>query len=459
MGRVIKNILATTPIPIFNTIDDGDIVVANCFYVYKHYIVKALTTGTFSVDEGERFYPGYIHNCCSEELPVFSNWVSKKENGTIIYEPNPEFVDPRLFDYTTPAAYQIVEQDCTNVDNRKYMSTYHSTTNYYDTDTHFHLGNYLRQFKSETGINLMPFYNCYAGQTLDNIVLHSQDTIRITDTTKTPPSTSVVTNYDTPSYSDETDLSKKCYAVPIKFGKQYTIAIDSLTPVILRPIMYKDGRMLQTSTSEKYSDFPELEGSTVTYERASFRHPFLFQLNTNNYKLKQRERYLLLVIQVESSVDSSLVVLEGNYIHSVSRTLVDSSDEGTIDRSTVYTDSRGVIQTSPQALSLLQLNARTSYAFSDRLIEYLLQNVIASTTTQENNIKFVQDILSKSSSSYKDSLTSNEHHYGTWDTDISRLCLEFLQPYSNKSMYWDQDGNVNKDLEKLMEQKWKEYDS
>lgn len=459
MGRVIKNILATTPVPIFNTVDEGDIIVKNCFYIYKHYIIKALSTGTLLADDERHFYPGYIHGSPQDEPVVTSNWVTKVDNaGTVTYERNPDWVDGEQIlteeQYSTPASYQVVNHDCTNGDTKKYMSVYHSKTNYYDTETHYHLGNYLRHYRATTGINLMPFYNCYAGQTLDNVTLHEQDYIYVN------PEESVDSGYDscvssgadygTPSYSIESDATKKCYAVPIKFGKQYTIAIDSTRPVILRPIVYKDGNMVRASDSLVYSDYPELESATVVYSKTTYRHPFLFSIKTHRYDLKQRERYLLLAIQVDSSVDSTLTVLEGNYIHSVSRSVISYTDDSETDNSTVYTDVNEVIQHSPQALSLLQMNSKESYAFSDRLIEYLLHNVIDSETKQENNIKRIQDIVSNHDTIYNQGLHTGKYHYGTWDSRLPVSCLELLQPHSNGSMFWDQDGNINKDLEHVL---------
>lgn len=462
VGRVIKNILATTPVPIFNPIDEGDIVVKNCFYIYKHYIIKVLSTGTFFAKDQGHFYPGYIHGAPADEDVITSNWIPKVDDqGRVFYEQNPDWINGQQIwtedQYNNPASYQVVNHDCTNVglDSKKYMRTYHSTSNYYDSDTHYHLGDYLRYYKATTGINLLPYYNCYTGQTLDNVVLHEQDIIYGVPKQKTTRASlddvvALGTNYGTPSYSVTSDINKKCYAVPIKFGKQYTVAIDSVKPVILRPIVYKDGSMVRASNSLVYSDYPELEAATMSYSKTEFRKPFRFSVNTHRYDLKQRERYLLLVVQVDSNVDSTLTVLEGDYTHSVSRAVVSYTDDGSIDRSVVYTDTRTVIQHAPQALSLLQINSRETYAFSDRLVEYLLQNVIDSETQQENNLKRIQDIVRIHDPEYDSGLYMGKYHYGTWDDRLPAICLELLRPHSNYSLLWDQDGNINKDLEKIL---------
>ena len=464
MGRVIKNILATTPVPIFNSIDNGDIIIKNCFYLYKHYMIKALSTGTFYSNDEPHYYPGFIHGSPESEAVLLTQWIASvnSETGAVTYTLNDEFVNSKQVwvrtdeqdDFATDASYQIVNHNCTATEDRKYMSTYHSKTNYYDTETHYHLGNYLRYYKASTGIDLMPYYNCYAGQTLENVVLSSQDTVYNIDASGRLTGSALGVNYGSPSYMIKSDITKKCYAVPIKFGKTYTIAIDSNKPVIIRPIVYKDGRMVRASNSLVYSDYPEMEAATVTYDKTEFRKPIRYSVCTHRYDLKQRERYLLLVIQVDSTVDSSLAVLEGDYSHTISNSIVSYTDAGTFDRSDVYTDINHVIKKSPQALSLLQLNTRETYAFADRLIEYLLNNVIDSATTQENNIKRIQDIIRSYDTDYNVGLVTGRYHYGVWDNRLPQVCLELLQPHSNCSVYWDQDGNINKDLEALLTRGW-----
>ena len=452
MGRVIKNILATEKVPLFNCIDEGDVIVENCFYIYKHYVIKAITTGTFNVGDAPQFFAGHVHRSSTAENPVTSNFpanesswkVTIKEDGKIEYKHVDGFVDPTTIDYSLEASYQVVECNCYDTDKSKYMFSYHSKTNYYDSDTHYHLGNYLRFYNSKNNINLMPFYNCYSGDTLANVTLTEQDYKYWTPEWDSDTAYLVDLDYGTPSYSQHASEDKRCYAVPIRFGKEYTIAIDSDYPVILRPIVYKDGRMVRASSSLLYSDFPELEGATTSYSSTKFKHPFTFRVNTNSYKLKQRERYLLLAIQVDTQVKSSLVVLEGNYTSANSNQIIDPNSSG----STVSTDSDAPVEA--QALSLLQVNTRESFAFSDRLIEYLLQNVICSTDQFDCNIRMIQDIVSQIDNTYSYRIASKEFHPGVWDDRIPKICEQVLQQKSHKSMLWDQDGNINKDLEGLL---------
>lgn len=50
-----------------------------------------------------------------------------------------------------------------DTDKTKYTQTFESITDYYDSDTHEYLGNYLRAYRDIKGINLMPYYNCFSG--------------------------------------------------------------------------------------------------------------------------------------------------------------------------------------------------------------------------------------------------------------------------------------------------------
>jgi len=44
-----------------------------------------------------------------------------------------------------------------------------SKSSYYDSDTHYRLGRYLRYIRDVYNINLMPFYNCYNYKSVNNI--------------------------------------------------------------------------------------------------------------------------------------------------------------------------------------------------------------------------------------------------------------------------------------------------
>ena len=56
-SRYIKSLLAQTPLPVFESVVDGDQIIAGCYYVYKTFIIQCNTTGVIMVDEMEVLYP------------------------------------------------------------------------------------------------------------------------------------------------------------------------------------------------------------------------------------------------------------------------------------------------------------------------------------------------------------------------------------------------------------------
>ena len=111
-GRLIKNILCNTPIPIYDTVRPGDYIIRNCKYIYNNTLIQCTKSGLL------------------EEDAIFI-----------------------ALDY---AFYW-------GVDKLNHTERLKSNTSYYDSDTHQWLGRYLRAYKDMKGVNLMPFYNCFTG--------------------------------------------------------------------------------------------------------------------------------------------------------------------------------------------------------------------------------------------------------------------------------------------------------
>jgi hypothetical protein len=110
-----------------------------------------------------------------------------------------------------------------------------------------------------------------------------------------------------------------------------------------------------------------------------------------------------------------------------------------------------------QNLSLLRMNTRVSYAFSDRLLEYLLGNVITIDDNNLTNISKVQTALGMHFPSYRLSFLRGQHHKGVWDNDISRLITSLAEDYGKTNIIYDQDGNINRDTELLIYPKGESY--
>lgn len=185
-------------------------------------------------------------------------------------------------------------------------------SNVYDSYTHEYLGEYLRFHRDFLNLDLMPLYNCFSNRSCDKLKLKWS-----------------LTN-ETNVVFDTTDTNFKIYMVPVKLFKKYTIAIDSEYPIEMCCGIYGDYQ----DTREKFNRIPRL-----TYKRVSnsiFSQPFLYDLlaytddnstntlvenltsETNNnelIELAQNECDLKLFIKIPVENNSTIVVLEGDYLN------------------------------------------------------------------------------------------------------------------------------------------------
>lgn len=116
----IKNLLTSTPLPIFYTANPYTKLIADCIYYYNGstiYVTKS----------------GYIHDSSAKytelgRIPLNSSLIGATD----------KFISNSL---------------------------------YYDTKTHARLGEYLRWYRDLYGIDLFPFYNCFIPYVAEDIVL------------------------------------------------------------------------------------------------------------------------------------------------------------------------------------------------------------------------------------------------------------------------------------------------
>ena len=120
------------------------------------------------------------------------------------------------------------------------------------------------------------------------------------------------------------------------------------------------------------------------------------------------EKYLTMIIQMPSTITSAVLVLEGEY--SKNRLLLDYS------LPEIFNDENYV--TSPS--SLTTQSRSNSYAFNDRLLEYLLWNTITSQDKISKNTVRIQDAISSDICSqlngYK--IDRNDLDIGTWTANM-----------------------------------------
>ena len=298
----------------------------------------------------------------------------------------------------------------------KWTEKFNSNCSYYDANTHIWLGNLLRCYRDICQINLMPFYNCFCDLYNSKLLL-SNTGAKLVNT-----------------------ITDKVLQIPIKFNKTYTIALDCNSDVYMCPAVLSHYNPIVTSIDGTQVNLTDILCQRNNYEnvkhyvRMDFRRPITYQVkNTNedNAALWQRyEKNLYLLIQLPIENYSSVVVLEGDYTNThLTRQY---------DMLKIYDFSaKELNEILLSDLSLLQFSDKVSYPFTDRLIEYLLQNVITNRDTIAGNVRTTQEQV------YIDKLD------GVW-TEVLRAKI-FEQYFNNKNQYkLDINGFVDKDVEKFL---------
>lgn len=413
LSRFIKNLLANTSIPLLDVVHDGDYIIEGCTYLYNHKIINCTKSGTVkNIATAEKLYP-------SEDL--FPSDYLYPEIGI------------------APAQYEVQEEFREHKHARN-SYRYKSNVHWYDSATHKHLGNYLRYLRDLHGLDLMPFYNCYSAQELTDVALNIPEKDHLRPSNSLFPNTGVypgmLYDFDTNERTFEfgQNSNYKVIAIPVKFNKFYTFAIESDTDIYLRAVIYGDNGMVKIAEKddEYYSDL--LSNTYVTRASSHFNEPFLYKVETQNKELYSRQRDLYVILQISASNTSSIVVLEGDYTAEVA----------------ISTDSSSVRSYSIINPVLLAFNTQQQYAFSDRLVEYLLNNVITHEDQLSSNIVRVQQQLIQKDDYYRKLFTQNKTSAGVWDDQIRSATYRFISSQLKNYTLFDQDGYVNKDIEKLL---------
>ena len=413
MSKFIKGLLSTTNIPLLSFVNDGDYLYAGQTYIYNHLIIQCMSAGNLKIDNKGALYP-------SEDLYPNEGLFPGKGN--------------------IPARFKVLAH-YNNEDSSKYNYKYKSNISYYDSETHKHLGNYLRFLRDSQGLNLLPYYNCYNYQSIDNFSLYRKDNLIM--------------------YKQESMPQYKEIMIPIKFNTSYTIAIECPTDVLMRAIIYGPTGLTRRTTSSEYFFTDELNESGHFYANLQFDNPVLYSITNPSLDTLKREKYLYLVIQLPVQNNSSIAVLEGDYTMTKLKNIYAQEAENRSVYGNNYIPSKK-IQPVLGDYSLLTLNTRESYAFSDRLVEYLLGNVINKTEVLSGNIAKVQTTLAQLDNSFKSALNNKISTLGVWDDLISSHTIDLLNKYNKEiistdskqlrttGIYMrDMDGNINKDVEEF----------
>ena len=243
MSKFIKNLLEKEPIPLYDSVVDGDIIIENCLYIYKTFVIKCVKSGKLAVPVEDRLFP-------SDEIHP-SNYLVTVDPVVSLKTSSGEYVETRYF--MEDVAWFKVVANYTPETSTDYSKTYKSTFRYYDSYTHRYLGDYLRFYKTYKGIDLMPYYNCFTGEQLNDVhlvspakeVLHPANDLYPDKNIYTGMLRTYVLSNNQVTWGVGEDSLSTVYAIPVKFGKQYTIAVESESVVQLQAAMYTKTGMLK----------------------------------------------------------------------------------------------------------------------------------------------------------------------------------------------------------------------
>ena len=340
-SKFIKNLIATTYIPTVQVWKPGKVIKMGFTYITKNYIVKAVKDYTPADGVGPQ-----------SEL------------------------DANYFDILSPYVRGANYPGLT--------SNYVSNTDYYDSKTHHYLGNYLRYQRDINDLDLMAYYNCWCGETSDNIRIKNINLSAFSNEGYTANLT------ETNNLKD----GNKLLLVPIKYNTEYTIYINSSYPIYVGYI-YSNGSIISSSRS--------LETKVNIINRCSYTAPYLFKgvSNLNQDNAYIYERYLTMILQLPESVADKVLVLEGDYttnrlVFGYNKVRNEHTVNNIYNPDIVYGDKKSYIDNYSVdkyckiVPGLTRKMSDTSFAFSDRLIEYLLLNVIDNMDSIYQNVERIQ---------------------------------------------------------------------
>lgn len=254
----------------------------------------------------------------------------------------------------------------------------------YDYATHNRLGNYLRFVRDYKGVDLMSMYNCFNGQSANNIDISFKDV-----------------SFDT-SYT-----AYKLFTIPVKYNKKYTFFVDCATDLEIVACYYLNNNQLNeliVGTTPRILVNYLYPNTYFKIKGTRFNTPFVYDKLVNFLKeidnddikksLAQKELELTLLLKLPRDNNSSIVVLEGDY--SSDDTQKCYPKETTFSSHTQYIVNKDKVSEFNLYNSYKQLtyiNDGNSYPFANRLMEYLTENVITPLDEIELDTKRVETNL------------------------------------------------------------------
>ena len=361
--------------------------------------------------------------------------------------------------------------------------------NIYDNYTHEYLGNYLRFVRDFYGIDLMSLYNCNGYQTpvsldidVKRIYPYAEDEI-YSDSHLWELNSDTTVEDNTINFTQSTDIAVNggnarvditpgehpglvvtiefnsnsadysILMVPVRFGKPYTVAIDCNTKIEMFCGFYDTAYL----TSPLYEE-GELESATYYKTSSSrFNHPFVYnKLTQKDLPLDyQQEGNLKLFIKIPKGCESSVVVLEGDFLKNTesyitqnarvlgNRPLQYEAIDYTVEGAPVY----GVITEYNYATKsqLLKVNSKRKFLLADKLVGYLTDAFITPIDPVPNNIKRLQKEL-KVVLGYNNTY----RYFGIWDNRMREALYKYCYDTGLINTASDLLYYLDKDIESRM---------
>lgn len=359
----------------------------------------------------QHIFVGYLKQLLHDfNLPKYKVY---NENEPILDSNPPKYIlyikDDKILYHCNDTWHQLGNKNF--VYNEKllnYTKNLVINNNTYDSYTHEYLGNYLRFQRDYNNLNLMSLYNCFS----NNVCYNLETSISGTNAT-----------------FSSSDQNYTIYMIPVKYFKEYTLAIEAEAQVEMFCGYYN---------SYLNTNFVNISKETYfTTKDLKFNQPIIYK-KLLDYRPTDSEKYfeqdLKLFLKVPNIVKSTIILLEGNFTN-YNDFWFDGEqtkfNKNVTNFAKLNPDFKPISQ-----IQLLQSNTGEQYAFSDRLIEYLVNNAITNQEEISDNILRAQKIL-KNSSSYKPEVA------GLWDDNIKQYVYDKMK---SKNVF-DILGFIDKDAE------------
>ena len=387
----ISNLLYKFWLPTYKTVVLGDYIVKGYQYIYKEHLIQCTQTGYIG---GQRIQ------------------VDQDQYKTINHAK-----------YINVLVYRIGGK------YRKFTDNFINNSESYDVKLHDRLGKFVQCYSDIVDTNLKPYFNVNSNKQITNMYIYPL----ITEDTKQYKYQLV------DGFSD-----KRILIMPIRFNRDYTVAVDCPSQVLIAPVFFSQDRklLLDNPSDSKHKidiSYEFLSDSNQIYNlvHSSFLNPNVINIQCKDELADKYYRYednLYLMVQLPKGNKSTLTVLEGNYKNVQPKLILNSEKISTMNDSQL----NRILKSD---LSLLQLNTGQSYPFSDRLLEYLFDCVIDYTWKLDGNIDKVQQLLPTA--------RFDDRVFGVWDS-LTRYRLYEYHTQSNEIGKLDYCGHLDKDTEKIL---------